>query len=168
MGVKLEEAHETACFRSVLHFGMWVACQQIPKGNPMELINSHTGQQATVLVVDDSAMARFLIQRTLVSFGIATFSAPDGIAAVELLNARRFDAVVTDLEMPRLRGEDLIDRIRRHDCADIRDLPIIVVSSLDDQVTKNRLRFLGANVVLPKPLDIEKLIENARNYIVAC
>ena len=74
--------------------------------------------------------------------------AEDGWEAWEILSERRFDAVVTALEMPRLDGFELITRIRRE--ATLRGLPIIVLSSRTSQAARDRALAAGANVFLPK------------------
>jgi DNA-binding response OmpR family regulator len=65
-----------------------------------------------------------------------------------MLGERRFDAVVTALEMPRLDGFQLIARIRHEPT--LRGLPIIVLSSRTSQAARDRAIAAGANVFLPK------------------
>ncbi len=101
-----------------------------------------------VLVVDDSRLSRESIARILLSAGYQAVTAEDGWDAFELLSERRFDAVVTDLEMPRMDGFELTTRIR-HD-ATLRGLPIVVVSSRTARTTQDRARQAGANAVIAK------------------
>jgi CheY-like chemotaxis protein len=74
--------------------------------------------------------------------------AEDGIEAWELLTERRFDALVTDLEMPRLDGFELIARVRQE--PSLKDLPIIVVSSRTAHAPRQRALAAGADAILPK------------------
>ena len=104
--------------------------------------------QPRVLVVDDSRLAREMAARLLAASGYQTVLAEDGWDAWEILGERRFDAVVTALEMPRLDGFQLITRIRRE--ATLRGLPIIVLSSRTSQAARDRALAAGANVFLPK------------------
>jgi chemotaxis protein histidine kinase CheA/ActR/RegA family two-component response regulator len=104
--------------------------------------------QPRVLVVDDSRLSREAAARVLAAAGYNPVTAEDGWEAWELLGERRFEAVVTDLEMPRLDGFELIGRIRRD--ATLRGLPVIVLSSRTSQGTRERAIEAGANVVLPK------------------
>ena len=104
--------------------------------------------QPRVLVVDDSRLAREAGARLLATAGYQSVPAEDGWEAWEILGERRFDAVVTALEMPRLDGFQLIARIRRE--ATLRGLPIIVLSSRTSQAARDRVLAAGANVFLPK------------------
>ena len=104
--------------------------------------------QPRVLVVDDSRLAREAAARLLGASGYQTVLAEDGWEAWEILGERRFDAVVTALEMPRLDGFELIGRIRREPT--LRGLPIVVLSSRTSQAAREKAVNAGANVFLPK------------------
>ena len=104
--------------------------------------------QPRVLVVDDSRLAREAAARLLGASGYQTVLAEDGWEAWEMLGERRFDAVVTALEMPRLDGFELIGRIRREPT--LRGLPIVVLSSRTSQAAREKAVRAGANVFLPK------------------
>lgn len=104
--------------------------------------------QPRVLVADDSRLAREAAGRLLSGSGYQAVLAEDGWDAWELLGERRFDAVVTALEMPRLDGFELIERIRREPT--LRGLPIVVLSSRTSRAARDRAISAGANVFLPK------------------
>ncbi len=104
--------------------------------------------QARILVVDDSRLSREAAARALTSAGYHPITAEDGFEAWEMLGESRFDAVVTDLEMPRLDGFELIARIRSEPT--LRNLPVVVLSSRTSQVMQARALRVGANAVLPK------------------
>ncbi len=104
--------------------------------------------QPRVLVVDDSRLAREAAARLLGASGYQTVPAEDGWEAWEILGERRFDAVVTALEMPRLDGFELIARVRREPT--LRGLPIVVLSSRTSQAAREKAINAGANVFLPK------------------
>jgi chemotaxis protein histidine kinase CheA len=104
--------------------------------------------QPRVLVADDSRLSREAAARVLAAAGYHPVTAEDGWEAWEMIGERRFDAVVTDLEMPRVDGFELITRIRRDPT--LRGLPIIVLSSRTSQATRERAVRAGADVVLPK------------------
>jgi chemotaxis protein histidine kinase CheA/ActR/RegA family two-component response regulator len=110
-----------------------------------------------VLVVDDSRLAREAATRLLAAAGYQSVAAEDGWEAWEILGERRFDAVVTALEMPRLDGFQLIARIRRE--ATLRGLPIIVLSSRTSQAARERALAVGADVFLPKSRHRRSLVE---------
>lgn len=82
-----------------------------------------------ILVVDDSLTSRTLERNILVAAGFEVEVATDGEEAWEMLQRGPVDLVVTDVEMPRLGGFDLTRRIRQR--AELRELPVILVTSLD-------------------------------------
>jgi chemotaxis protein histidine kinase CheA/ActR/RegA family two-component response regulator len=109
-----------------------------------------------VLVVDDSRSIREAASLILAQGGFAADVVADGWDAWELLQDRPFDALVTDLEMPRLDGWELIARVRRS--AELARLPIVVVSSRAEQ-TRLRVLAAGADAVVEKPLRRKPLLE---------
>lgn len=113
--------------------------------------------QPRVLVADDSRLAREATVRMLARAGYQAVSAEDGWDAWEMLSERRFDVVVTALEMPRLDGFQLISRIRRE--ATLRGLPIIVLSSRTSQAARDRALAAGADIFLPKSRHRRSLLD---------
>lgn len=101
-----------------------------------------------VLVVDDSRLTREAAARILAAAGFQAVTAEDGWEAWEMLGERRFDALVTDLDMPRLDGYELIGRVRRD--ATLRGLPVVVLSSRTSRAARDRALEAGADVVIPK------------------
>ena len=106
--------------------------------------------QLRVLVVDDSLSTRRTHVRLVKQAGFETVEASDGLEALNLLKSSTFDAVLTDLEMPRLGGFELVSEIKQR--SRIADLPVIVITSRGDEETHRRLLSLGANQVVVKPL----------------
>jgi len=109
----------------------------------------------TILVVDDSLSVRKVIEKHLQSLQYRVELAVDGLDALEKLRARRISLVLTDLEMPRMHGFELIAEMRRHDA--LRSLPIIVVTSRDADKHRRRATSLGANDYIIKPFSREQL-----------
>ena len=107
----------------------------------------------TVLVVDDTAIVRHILEKMLTNLGFQVLTVADGAAAMDLLGKVSVDAIVTDLEMPDVCGDELIEAVRGSDEIEIRELPILVISSRSDEVTRAELRHLGADAFLPKPVD---------------
>lgn len=109
-----------------------------------------------VLVVDDSRAIREAASLILAQGGWAADTVADGWDAWELLQDRPFDALVTDLEMPRLDGYELIARVRRS--PELVALPIVVVSSRAE-ATRARVTAAGADAVVDKPLRRKPLLD---------
>ena len=112
-----------------------------------------------VLVVDDSAMNRDLVQRALALEGAAATLAADGQQAIELLRSRpqAFDAVLMDVQMPVLDGLSATRRIR--DELGLAALPVIAFTAGVGEDQQAAARAAGADDVLPKPMDLEQMTQ---------
>ncbi|MDA0824322.1 MAG: response regulator, partial [Proteobacteria bacterium] len=82
---------------------------------------------ATVLAVDDNATIRKAISMRLRSKGYEVVTAPDGKEALDLVASRPFDLVLLDLQMPGMRGDEVLERIRRR--FDQTQLPVIMLAA---------------------------------------
>jgi two-component system, chemotaxis family, sensor kinase CheA len=121
-------------------------------------------RQATVLVVDDSAVTRTLEKGILEAAGYRVRVAADGAAALDLLRREPSDLVVTDVEMPGLDGFSLTARIRADD--GLRDLPVVLVTSLDSEDDRHRGVEVGADAYIVKgAFDQDRLLETVRRLI---
>ncbi|MGD0948507.1 MAG: response regulator [Candidatus Binatia bacterium] len=109
-----------------------------------------------VLFVDDSISVRKLAARFLETSGLEVDTAVDGLDALEKLASGRFRVVITDLEMPRMHGYELIAEIRRH--PQYRHLPVIVCTSRSSEKHRRRARELGAQGYITKPFTKEQLL----------
>jgi PAS domain S-box-containing protein len=120
-----------------------------------------------VLVVDDSAMNRDLVERALALEGATATLAADGQQALEVLKsgAQGFDAVLMDVQMPVLDGLAATRRIRGE--LGLTALPVIAFTAgvRDDQ--QAAARAAGADDVLPKPMDLEQMTQLLMRWI-AC
>jgi two-component system chemotaxis response regulator CheY len=113
-----------------------------------------------ILTVDDSASMRALLNHALTSQGFNVAQAEDGEVALEWLAMNEVDVVITDINMPRLDGFGLIERLRqgsRH-----RDRPILVLTTESSEEKKARARQAGATGWIVKPFDPEKLVAAVR------
>jgi chemosensory pili system protein ChpA (sensor histidine kinase/response regulator) len=113
-----------------------------------------------VLFVDDSVSVRKVAAHFLQAGGLDFDTAVDGIEALEKLATGRFTTVVTDLEMPRMHGYELIAQIRR-DPRHSR-MPVIVCSSRSLGKHRDHALALGANGYLTKPFTHEELLAEIR------
>jgi len=106
---------------------------------------------AKVLIVDDEPTTRFVLKRFVHDLGHVVIEASDGQRAWEILGDNPdFDLVITDLLMPRLTGEQLIQQVRAS--ATLKALPILVITSKDDYEELRHLSDLGASGFARKPL----------------
>lgn len=102
----------------------------------------------TVLLVEDSIATRTQEKRILETAGYDVVTAIDGLDALGKLRSRTFDALVSDVQMPRLDGLALTERIRQMPGYD--ELPIILVTSLNSEADRQRGAAAGANAYLTK------------------
>lgn len=75
---------------------------------------THSDSNETILVVDDEAIVRTLIEKMLTGRGYTVLSAADPEDALQLIRAHEVDAVVADVMMPVMTGPELVEEIRRH------------------------------------------------------
>jgi len=108
-----------------------------------------------VLTVDDSASMRALLRNALVSRGFEVEQCEDGQEALEWLAGNEVDVIITDINMPRLDGFGLIERLRSS--ALHADRPILVLTTESSDEKKQRARQAGATGWIVKPFDAEKL-----------
>ncbi|MGC9455916.1 MAG: Hpt domain-containing protein [Halothiobacillaceae bacterium] len=109
-----------------------------------------------VLVVDDSVTIRKVTARILERRNIETAVARDGVEALGMLRARRPDLVLSDIEMPRMDGFELLGAIRND--AQIRDLPVIFITSRTAAKHRERAESLGVSGYLGKPYTETELL----------
>jgi two-component system chemotaxis response regulator CheY len=110
-----------------------------------------------VLVVDDSAVMRAMILKTLRLSGLALndlHQAADGLEGLRLLKSHWIDLALVDINMPVMNGEELIEKIR--EIPELTDLPIVVVSTESSATRIQALRKKGAGFV-HKPFTPETL-----------
>ena len=115
-----------------------------------------------ILVVDDSITVRRVTQRLLVREGFRVALANDGLHAIERLQEERPAVVLSDIEMPRMDGFDLVRNIR----GDVRlhDLPVIMITSRIAEKHRTHARELGVDHYLGKPYSEEELLRLVREY----
>lgn len=104
----------------------------------------------TILLVDDSKVTRELIKVYLIARDVRLLDAPDGEAALALARRERPDLVLCDLRMPRLDGPGLCQAMRADPA--LAAVPVIILTSNQDEASHRRCREAGARDVLVKPI----------------
>ena len=107
-------------------------------------------RKGNVLLVDDSISVRRFVGRMLEKAGFAVTTAIDGADAVTRLGERPFDVMVTDLEMPRLNGYELLEDVRRR--PGMRELPIVILTTRSGAKHQSLARRLGVSHYVTKPV----------------
>ena len=109
-----------------------------------------------VLAVDDSRTIRDMLNMALTRAGITTHLAEDGQHGLEVLEDLEPDAIITDINMPRLDGFGFIDAVRQSERHG--SVPILVLTTESSDALKARAREAGATGWIVKPFDPEKLV----------
>ncbi len=123
-----------------------------------------TRRELKVLVVDDSISTREIEKNIIEAHGYQVVVAGDGLEALEKTRERSFDVVVTDIEMPRLDGFSLTERLRADER--YRHTPIIIVTSREREEDRRRGILVGANAYIVKgSFDQSNLIETIENLV---
>jgi CheY-like chemotaxis protein len=107
-------------------------------------------EQGQILVVDDNRMNRIKLSRSLEQQGHTVGLAEDGQQALDMLQAEAFDVVLLDIIMPGMDGYEVLERIKG---SELRDIPVIVISALDEVDSAVRCIEMGAEDYLPKPFN---------------
>ncbi|GAB4210909.1 MAG: hypothetical protein Fur007_00090 [Rhodoferax sp.] len=115
-----------------------------------------------VLVVDDSVTVRRVTQRLLQREGYRVALANDGLHALEVLAQERPVVVLSDIEMPRMDGFDLVRNLRAH--AQWADLPVIMITSRLADKHRALAASLGVQHYLGKPFDEAELLRWVQHY----
>ncbi|MDQ4025762.1 MAG: response regulator [Actinomycetota bacterium] len=131
---------------------------------PIALPRDTEQAPASILVADDSITTRTLERNILRSAGYEVVVAADGAEAWKLLQQGGCDLVVSDVDMPKMGGFELTQRIR----ADVRlrDLPVVLVTSLDDPADRERGVQAGADAYIVKgSFDQDRLLSTIRRLL---
>lgn len=120
--------------------------------------------EKTVLVVEDSITSRMLLKNILETSGYTVKTAVDGIDAISQLKTEKFDAVVSDVDMPRMNGFNLTEKIRGD--KKLAELPVVLVTALESREDRERGIDVGANAYIVKSsFDQSNLLETLRRLI---
>ena len=112
------------------------------------------------LVVDDSMLVRYTICRFLQERGFGVETAANGIEALEVLGRVLPDLVVTDMQMPRMSGSELITVLKSK--PETSGVPIIVITGHASGLAEGDKR---ANFAISKAIDVDVQLENALSVI---
>ncbi len=111
-----------------------------------------------ILIVDDDPHIRELLAFAFRKAGLDTAEAPDGEAALDAIHAAPPDLVVLDINMPRLSGLEVCRRLRASDSPGAGTLPILFLSSRDDEIDRVLGIELGADDYVVKPFSPREVV----------
>ncbi len=123
---------------------------------PQPAVPVETPEQTTALVVDDSITMRRVTQRLLERHGARVLTARDGMDAITVLQDQIPDIILLDIEMPRMDGYQFATYVRKN--ADLKDVPIIMITSRAGEKHRARAIEIGVNDYLSKPYQEDQLL----------
>jgi len=107
-----------------------------------------------ILVVEDNANTRKLMEAVLIQNGYQPILAKDGIEALEILDRKHVDLIVLDIMMPRMDGYEFTRTLRESGC----ELPILMVTAKEKPADKKKGFLIGTDDYMVKPVDEEEMI----------
>jgi CheY-like chemotaxis protein len=116
---------------------------------------------AVALVVDDSMLIRYTVCRFLEERGYAVESATNGVEALQILERLQPDLIVTDIEMPKMSGSELITALKKN--PQTANIPIIIVAGRASGFDEKEKR---ANFAIYKDIDIQGQLEKALDKVM--
>jgi len=119
-----------------------------------------------VLVVDDCRTTKKIVSLYLNNAGLKTIAAGNGVEAIEKLVTSEVDIIISDLNMPQMDGTGLIEWVRNN--PSYRDIPIVILTTENDNIRKSELLNKGATAFLTKPITKENLIAEVTRILERC
>jgi two-component system, cell cycle response regulator len=134
-------------------------------GNILHPTEQFSGQQ--VLVVDDSAMTRRMINKLLQRLGVEVIEAENGVEALTIVeqSSYDFDLIITDYMMPEMRGDEFCRLVRQQ--RRLSQVPVLIVSGFDNQDLILAFFKAGATDYLTKPFIEEELLARCQIHLQA-
>lgn len=117
-----------------------------------------TAALPTALVVDDSLSARRALAQVVRDAGYDVRTAKDGLEAIDIIDKKRPDILLVDMEMPRMNGMELTAHVRANSA--ISDIPVIMITSRSTAKHREQASAAGVNVHLTKPFSEDNLLDN--------
>lgn len=123
---------------------------------------------ARVLVIDDNAVNRSILAEQMAAWkfdGASTSTGPQGLEVMRnaIANGMSLDLVILDYQMPEMSGAEVLETMRNDDA--LKDIPVVMLTSVDSSQTNQRLLKLGAEANLTKPTRSSMLLETILQVI---
>lgn len=107
------------------------------------------------LVVDDLDFTRTTISTYLRIMGFDVDQAEDGLKGLKRLEEKKYDLIFSDIEMPNMNGLEFLKRIKSH--KDFKNIPVVILTSLNDDETVKKVKMLGSACHICKPYNKDKM-----------
>ncbi len=119
-----------------------------------------------ILIVDDSAAIRKILQRVLRQAEIpigSVYEAGDGVEAMEVLKAQKVSLIVSDINMPNMDGIQLLSQIKSNGC--FQSVPVVMITTEGSQAKVMEAVQLGASGYLRKPFTADQIKEKIMTFV---
>ena len=107
-----------------------------------------------IMIVEDDANQRRLMQTVLEQYGYSVIQAIDGLDALDQLDKKHIDLIILDVMMPRMDGFELTEALRQSGC----NIPILMVTAKQSPVDKRKGFIIGTDDYMVKPIDEEEMV----------
>ena len=126
--------------------------------NEADAVSTDHKKTRLILVVDDSPSVRHMTSKVVVGAGWDVVTAKDGVEAIEFLHsaAELPDVILSDIEMPRMDGYELVSEVRNNEL--FCEIPIVLITSRSGEKHREKALDLGVSDYLAKPYDDAELI----------
>ncbi|MEM1223043.1 MAG: response regulator [Verrucomicrobiota bacterium] len=130
----------------------------------LDLPTDTASGQPRILVVDDSLSVRKVCEGYLSSSGYDVDTANDGLEALNKVKSQHYDLILSDLEMPRLNGLDLLSELKRR--PQTSDIPVLIITSRSTAKHQEKAISLGAEQCIGKPFTREQILETLESHLL--
>lgn len=134
---------------------LWMDLQEEKERLQVPTIVNTDENAKAVLIVEDHKELRSYIQ-SILGTNFRVYLAANGASALDMLQSKKIDLIITDLMMPYMDGFELVDQLKKD--KEFRKIPVVVVSARTDKKEKLNLIAKGAEDVISKPFDKDELL----------
>lgn len=129
----------------------------------METRSRHPLAGRRILIVDDHATVRGVLELALSQSGAETATADDGTSALECIERKTPDLILLDLVMPKMDGWEVLDQLARR--PQTAPIPVILQTSAEDFPSFERARQVGVAAFISKPFRLNEVVETCRKVL---
>ena len=117
----------------------------------------------TVMIIEDDVLHMKLFNDVLENMGYNTLRAQNGDVAIEMARQNRPDLIIMDIRLPLSSGFDVIQQFKNED--DLKDIPVVAVTALADNMKKDEYLRRGFDDFLAKPIAIPNFMKTVAEFI---